>query len=508
MRPAKNLLDHRSICLYDTSGRLAGDLDAEGYLTTYGYDSADRLASVRRYLATARLTVIDSGGTIQHLATAGLSIAGLTPTDARNELTTRSYTVNGELEYDIAADGTSTQFQYDLNGRLAAQRRNYAASDARATVYTYTAAGQVLTEADGEGKLLRYAYDAAGLRRSVTDGNNVVTVFYYDEAARLRYSIVKTPQGGEVRETVYNTFGQGEKNVAYTNRLAVADTTPLTGGVLTSALTTKVVALVNAAQDGTATRYYDKRGLIQQAIDALTYKTDYTYTAFGQLRQSLSDVGDGRRTRLDLVYDRRGNTLVTYRDQAALNVSTSIEYDAFGRVTATTDERGKRTSTQYLKNDGTVDSGRKVVVTNPALVARTTVYDAIDRVVLSTDALNNSIRFVHDAVNRKVTATTAGERPDHDRIQPLRRGLQDHRRRGRDHDLRLRSQRQAADDDGREQQRRPEHLRRQPQPADLHDRPEGQRRVRSQQRRQRGQDHVHLRRGEPGAHPQGRTPPA
>ncbi len=408
MRPTKNLLDRRTLYVYDTSGRLAGDLGAEGYLTTYGYDSADRLTSTTRYLATARLTVYtDGAGAVQHLASAGLGIAGLTPVDTRNEVTTRSYTVNGDLEYDVAADGTSTQYQYDVNRRLTAQRRNYTATDARATVYTYTADGQVLTETDGEGKRLQHAYDAAGLRRSTTDANNVVTVFYYDEAARLRYTIAKTTLGGEVRETVYNTFGQAERTVAYTNRLATTDTSPLTGGALTAALTTKVVALVNATQDGASTRYYDKRGLIQQAIDALSGKTDYAYTAFGQLKQSLSDVGDGRRTQFDLVYDRRGNVLSRTGDAAGLNVRTLVEYDAFGRVTATIDALGNRTATQYLKNDGAAGSGRKVVITDPALVGRTTVYDALDRTLRTIDGLGNAVTFVHDAVNRKVTATTA-----------------------------------------------------------------------------------------------------
>jgi YD repeat-containing protein len=407
LRPAKNLLDRRSIYIYDNAGRAAADLNAEGYLTTYGHDLAGRLTSTTKYLATSHLTVwADGTGTVQYLGAAALDVASLLPADARKEVATQSYTVRGELEYETSAGNVVTKREYDANGRLTAVREDVD-GDRRDTTYQYTFADLVSSVKDGEGKAVTYAYDVAGRRTRVQDAKGNKTFLYYDAAGRLRYEITRTELGGEVKENVYNVFGQVERTIAYAARLGTTDTNALTGGLVTAALSGKVAALANAAQDGSTTTYYTHRGEIQQAIDALGNKTDLAYTAFGQVQTRQTDVGDGRRTRMDDTYDRRGNQLTSVVDQSGLDIATATEYDAFGRVTATVDARGNRTTIQYLKNDGSVDSGRQVVVTDASLVARKTVYDAIDRVVLSTDGLNNSTTFVHDAADRTLTMTTA-----------------------------------------------------------------------------------------------------
>jgi YD repeat-containing protein len=408
LRPARHAQDQRSISLYDGQGRLAAELDAEGYLTEYQYDLADRLTTTTRWRNTALRTVtVDGAGVVSHQAAAGLTPATLRPGSGGSEATIRSYTVLGLLDTETQANGLVTRNVYDGLGRLSTSTRAYGSTEARGSGIGYDAWGRVQTETDGRGGTLTHAYDNAGRRISTTDARSNTTVFYYDAAGRLVYSILKTSLGGEVRESRFNAFGEAETRIAYTNRLAVADTTPLTGGLVNATLAGKVNALTNASLDGKNQLSFTRRGQIQQAIDALGARADYSYDAFGQLTQSLADIGDGRRLRTDLAYDRRGLQLSSTADPTALNVRTSTEYDAFGRVTARVDARGLRSTVAYLRNDGTVDSGRKVVITDPANAARTTVYDAFDRTLAQTDALGNTVRFVHDVANRRVTMTTA-----------------------------------------------------------------------------------------------------
>ena len=408
LRPARHAQDQRSISLYDGQGRLAAELDAEGYLTEYQYDLADRLTTTTRWRNTALRTVtVDGAGVVSHQAAAGLTPATLRPGAGGSEATTRSYTVLGLLDTETQANGLVTRNVYDSLGRLSTSTRAYGSTEARGSGIGYDAWGRVQTETDGRGGTLTHAYDNAGRRISTTDARSNTTVFYYDAAGRLVYSILKTSLGGEVRESRFNAFGEAETRIAYTNRLAVADTTPLTGGLVNTTLAGKVNALTNASLDGKNQLSFTRRGQIQQAIDALGARADYSWDAFGQLTQSLADIGDGRRLRTDLAYDRRGLQLSSTADPTALNVRTSTEYDAFGRVTARVDARGLRSTVAYLRNDGTVDSGRKVVITDPANAARTTVYDAFDRTLAQTDALGHTVRFVHDVANRRVTMTSA-----------------------------------------------------------------------------------------------------
>ena len=258
----------------------------------------------------------------------------------------------------------------------------------------------------------QHTYDAAGRRASSTDARGNTTVFYYDATGRLAYRILKTPQGGEVQASRYTAFSETAQTTRYSRRLSLADTAALTGGRADATLDGKIAALADDSDQRTQA-LYNQRGLIQQAIDALGFKTDYSYNAFGQLSRSeaaagsLGSLGDGRVLRTDYAYDRRGLQTRSTQDAPGLNVQTQAEYDAFGRQTASVDARGYRSTTRYLASDGNPDSGRQVIVTDATGASRSTTYDAFDRVVRQTDALGQSITFSHDAANRRMTMTSA-----------------------------------------------------------------------------------------------------
>jgi YD repeat-containing protein len=417
LRPPAHEQDQRQIWLYDTQGRVAGELDAEGHLTEYGYDASDRVTSIKRWGTLSKRTVsVNATGAVQYLSYGGLRLESLRPSSKLFELTTRTYTSTGELDTETVTtsdDGGSssvcTRYVYDSLGRLTSTQRGAGSSEARTSGTVYDEWDRIKGETDARGNTRTYTYDSAGRRLSATDERNNTTVFYYDAAGRLVCSILKDPvRGGEVRETSYDTFGEVVSQVTHAKRLSVADSKDLCGGMLNSTLAAKVAALLDTTKDNRTLSSFNRRGLIQQAIDTLGNVTDNDYTAFGQLWHSTADLGDGTARRLSktLSYDRRGLLSTSLSDPNGLAVSTSTEYDAFGRVRSQTDARGQISSYRYLRN-GADNAGRAVVLVDASQGQRTTVYDAFERVVKQIDALQHSVTFQYDAATRGVTMITA-----------------------------------------------------------------------------------------------------
>ena len=332
------------------------------------------------------------------------------------------------MRTETGADGAVTQYTYDDLGRLTRSDRALSTTDQRSNLLRYDAQGRVIAELSALGAALlkdgqtqaqidaiwaahstQHVVDTAGRRIRSTDARGSSTVFYYDATGRLVYRILRASAGGEVQSSRYTGFGETAQTIRYSRRLSLDDSAALTGGLADAALDGKIAALADAS-DLRTQNIYNPRGLIQQAIDALGFKTDYTYNAFGQLSRTetaAGSPGDDRVLRTDYAYDRRGLQVRRTQDPLGLALQTQAEYDAFGRQTASVDARGDRSTTRYVTGDGTLGSGRQVIVTDAAGASRITTYDAFDRVLRQTDALGQSMTFSHDTANRRMTMTSA-----------------------------------------------------------------------------------------------------
>ena len=398
--------------LYDNQGRLAAELDAEGNLTEYGYDSVGRLSSTSRYLTQSVKPVtlgVDGKYKLNLLTRENLDT--LRPTLGTPLTTGRTYNSRSLLETETAVDGTVTKYLYDSLQRLKSSTRALDTSEATTKRVVYDDWGRIKQEIDGENGVVEYSYDAAGRRASIKDARGNFTYLYYDKFGRQIYAILKDPlQGGEVIETIYSSFSEVAVTVRHSKRLALADCAALSGGLASAALTTKIEALNDATRDNRSEAVFNRRGQIQQAIDALGYKTELSYNAFGEVQTSTAEVDanmvGGRRLTSTLSYDRRGllvQSTQTAVGGTALSTTTKTSYDAFGRVLSSTDALNQVTGYQYLRNDG---QGRKMIVTSAAGGA-TTVYDAMERAIERIDRSGRTVRMAHDAVARKLTTTTA-----------------------------------------------------------------------------------------------------
>ncbi|MGM9481545.1 hypothetical protein ACS5PN_10175 [Roseateles sp. NT4] len=396
--------------IYDGQGRQIAMLSAEGYLTEYRYDGTGRPSDTVRYLTQARKPLTGTSLNLINRADLGT----LRPSLGTPLTSTITYNSRGLLETEKAVDGTITFYDYDQLQRLKTKTLAYQTTGARSQSIDYDDWGRVLgTKTVGDATSATTTYDAAGRRTSAKDARGNTTFFYYDTQGRQVYAILRDPiLGGEVTETIYSNFNEVQVTVTHAKRLSAADSAALAGGKTDGALDAKVAALSNAGVDNRRTVSYNRRGLLQQAIDALGYKTDYRYNGFGQLSQEIRDAdatgtANARRLTLDHGYDRRGDLTRTERSGAGLanGVITGSSFDALGRLSTSTDELNRLTQYTYLRDSGG-GTGRKLTIAGPAGTASTT-YDALDRVLTRVDRNANTVTYTHDAVNRTLTVKTA-----------------------------------------------------------------------------------------------------
>ncbi len=390
--------------VYDAEGRQIAMLSAEGYLTEYKYDTAGRPSDTVRYLTQAKKPL--AGTSLNLIKRADLDT--LRASAGASLTTTRTYNSRGLLETETAFDGTVTFYDYDNLQRLKTQTLAYQTSEARGQSIDYDDWGRVLsTKTVGDATGVTTGYDAAGRRISVKDARGNTTFFYYDAQGRQVYAILRDPLlGGEVTETIYSNFNEVQVTVTHAKRLSTTDSAALTGGKTDGALDTKVAALADSSDNRTRVNY-NRRGLIQQAIDALGYTTDTTYNAFGQVDNTITDTGTVasglRRLTTTYTYDRRGD--VVRRELSGTGVSTvatQASFDALGRLQYTIDERSQTTNYLYARDTGV---GKQVTVRDPAGDI-TTTYDALERVVSRKDRNNHTVSYSYDAIARKMTMTT------------------------------------------------------------------------------------------------------
>ncbi|WP_279237486.1 putative Ig domain-containing protein [Dyella sedimenti] len=417
-----NANDQTTRYYYDDAGRNVAQIDADGYLTTTTVNETTHAATTTRYataLTAAQLSALTGKETVAGL----VALLGTSPS---SQATMDQYDADGRLHQSTAPDGTVTVYNYNSVGQLLSSVATPASGQgaARTTSATYNAFGDTLTTTDGNGKGTTYTYNALDQRVTATDPLGNTTYTYYDADGRVAYVVQGQPQGGvankqgAVTAYTYNAFGQVATSRQYAGLLTLATSGSSSGSTLnvstatTAQLGTAASALANASLDTTTTYTYTLDGQVAGTIDGLGYHTASKYDAFGDLiqqQQQLSAPGSALSTANSTItnytYDVRGER-TGEADGAGTSVarSTSVTYDAFGRITKTTDARGNSTTYTY---DGL---GRQVSASQTVQgVARTThaTYDAFDRVVTQTDAAGNVTAYQYDLLNHKTTVTTA-----------------------------------------------------------------------------------------------------
>lgn len=396
--------------LYDAQDRIVGQIDAEGFLTENVYDAGGNITTARRYATPLSATVLGQITTATTLA----SLRDAAGTNTADRTTTSVYDKLNRITQRTNFEGTVTQYVYDKVGNIVTTTSAMGTADVRVVNARYDIQGRLVGELTGVGSALlvagqtqaqidtiwtqygvTHAYDAAGRRISTTDGYGYKTLFFYDAGGRLTHTINAL---GEVTERQYDTLGQLSATIEYGTRLA--SLTGLTGGLVSTALTTAVNGIRNATLDSKQSFTYTARGQLSSSRDAIGNGTISSYNAFGELTNRTQDLGGGAQRVQTLILDRRGLVTGTVTDASGVNAITSAVYDAFGRLTRSTDANGNVLQQSYDR------LGRATSTTDALNAVRSTNYDAFDRVLTQTDALGLVTSYVYDNVLRTVTVKT------------------------------------------------------------------------------------------------------
>jgi len=399
--------------LYNARGQVVGQIDAENYLTESVYDANGNPATTIRYSQPITVAV-----------DASTRVADIRPTaDAKAQVTTTVWDELNRVKAQTNAEGTVTEYKYNSVGNLVSTTTALGQPEVRTLSARFDVQGRLIGELSAEGAALlsgdlsqsqvdaiwrqyglTHAYDAAGRRTSTTDQRTspegtagLKTLFFYDADGRLAFSVNPL---GEVQGYEYNDLNQLQSSIRYNGRLSTNTLAGLTGGLLTSAVETTFNALRDVGRDSATSYLYDKRGQVTWTTDAAGNITRSSYNAFGEL--STIDVQqDGHTIEQSLVYDKRGlNTFATNDALGSHPITTSLTYDAFGRVTSSRDANGN------VSEQGHDRLGRVVQTIDRSGAMRASTYDAFDRVLTQTNALDRTTTYTYDTSERKLTVTT------------------------------------------------------------------------------------------------------
>jgi len=294
---------------YDRLGNKTAQVDALGYLTTYGYDQAGNLTRQVEYA-----TPLAAGWTTSSYGTPVATTPSSSPGNAAG--------------YD-----RDTRYGYDQLNRKTSQTL---------VGVEYTQISGTTTNTAVADQLTTYAYDALGNQTSVTNAAGASTYTYYDVLGRV--IAIAEPQrvvDGSSSATLIpltemrrDAFGNLVEQVRYANGAASASVSSYTVGSANSAdRDTKIY--VDA--QGHALHTLETTGTNTAGIDRYA-----SYNARGEVAKEWQYVTNADGTLESLVtihqYDKVGRETAVIEPQSlsgtAVIVNRASQYNAFGEITA------------------------------------------------------------------------------------------------------------------------------------------------------------------------------
>jgi len=393
LRMTQSPTGRRTFMLYDDAGRKVADIDADGTLTEYIYNSANNISRVKQY--AARINVAAYSDTVWPAKLADVRPTTVNPDDRS---VWNTYDGMGRLLDSLDGEGYLTRRTYDVRGRMA-QVTRFATQLAVGTLTDSPASFTVGTSTSD--RTTRSIYDNDGKLLGVLDPEGYLT------------------------ENRYNAAGQLVQTTHYANPTADANRTSSAIATLRPSVSTS---------DQTQRFIYDAEGRLVGTVDAKNYLTEIVYTAAGNIKtrttynnpvaagfadsvkidtlRPVSNPGDRvtsyQYNELDQVtrevspagvitnytYDLNGNQI-----SATVGLATSAEssaqyrYDTFGHVIAELSPIG----VAQLKTAGTDSTA---IANIWKAYATTYTYDTDGLKTSATDANGNRTVYYYDADGR------------------------------------------------------------------------------------------------------------
>lgn len=321
---------------YDKAGNRTQLTLPNGVTVSYGYDTINRLTSLKQTLGSQTLAsytyTLDPAGNRTKVVNADGSSVSWTYDDA--------YRLTGETDQD--PNGTTTfQASYSYDG---VGNRTSATFNGQTTNYTYNNLDQ-LTSAG----TTQYSYDGRGNLTQITAGSSV-TKYTYDAADRLasatepdgtKASYVYDADGRRVQQTVGSSVTNYLWDEASTNGDVVLETDG--SGATQASYVLGDGELLAQTRSGTTSYYLDDgQGSVRLLTSSSGAVTDsYTYDAFGNMQTSSGSTVNpylytGQQfDSLSGLYDLRARYYdptsgrFTSRDTASIDFSNPVELNRY-----------------------------------------------------------------------------------------------------------------------------------------------------------------------------------
>jgi len=289
----------------------------------------------------------------------------LTATDAEGAITTHGYNAFGDLvsriDPVIASGATITNsFAVDHRGLVTDIIKDDVTGGLKLKTHTdYDAFGRAISVTDPAGRVRTTSYDRAGRTSVVTDALGKTTTYAYDGRGNVVSRIDRNGAKTTYAYTAFNrvvTVTTPEGVITKTEADALGQTIKITDG----ASRTRVYAYNRNGQvasvtdgAGTTSNTYDKAGHLFQVTDPRGAITEYAYDAVNRVMTRTVDKGtgtlnltstyaydpQGRQTSIiengvttQVKFDRNGARTDVIVDPAGLKLTTHYEYDQRGRT--------------------------------------------------------------------------------------------------------------------------------------------------------------------------------
>ncbi len=409
---------------YDDAGRKLTETDAEGRVTRWSYDAADRVTQVVREDVTSEdptqstrdvvlsATTYDNAGNIL-TQTSGDGVnnqSSVTSTyDAAGRVATSTVTVGA------GSPDRVTTFSYDAAGN-AIRIDLTDGTTTESTASTYDVSGWVATttiDPAGLDLTTTYGYDQRGNLSSVTNplGNTVSTVF--DELNRP--STVTAPQvevveyGGTPTQTSpetttgYNTYGDATHVVDANGNVTVSSFDKLSRVTqITHPSYTAPTGVCSTGCNPTETFVYDAVGNLTSETSRRGHTTTFVFNDFNLVATHTDPaIGTDPAGVTTYTYDDVGN-LLSVTDQ--VGAETRYGYDESDRVathTAVVRVSGGPDE-EHVTRFGYDDLNNQTYLQEPSTAVTRSDYNQASELIEVTDALNQTITYAYDLARRQI----------------------------------------------------------------------------------------------------------
>ena len=319
-------------------------------------------------------------------------------TDPRGFVRSHVYDRDGQLTKLEEPDGGVLLFKHTAADGLRFQKRD---ALGYATNYSYNAVGTI-AGCDQTGTVDCQATAGGNI---IVEQDALLGETRYSYGLMDQVTVARDKRGNVTTRTYYTTNDDGSG--ARRGKLRRVDAT-LEG------VEDQPLEEFTWNQDGTVRRHTE---YIIPGNTSRQRRTDYFYEpGYDGLRVSaIVTAGSGRTIERIFTYDALGRieteTLYrqrTYDDPNPLELTTTYEYDALGRVTAVVDPLGNRRETDFDANGQVAAIRNEWKRPDNSFEVRTVAtrfYDEADRMIEERDALGNPTRYTYDA-SGNVTAVT------------------------------------------------------------------------------------------------------